>query len=398
MAEVQEASERAMRAATGLRRRAERLREREALAKDGLAPGGLADRHGPHVGSVANWRSDWDRGAHWGGYSSSSFIEDQVEGVRRAFAGMRLEDVYELTPQRTAMGSVLRILQASRDVSLKLPASGSVRSLLHARLDLVRGIGRARSAALRAAGTMSVPELTDPVVHPSYAAEAEAFLAEMLSGDVLAVVERLRRRLGSVGHLLASLLAATVQPEEIGFLDVETLGLDNNMIFLVGVGRLRGDSFFTEQFLAPSPADEPAALCSAMAALEGVRVLVTYNGRAADVPWIRNRCFYHGLVPPPEIAHLDLVYGTRRRWRMDEELLPDARLPTVQEILLGGGRPSHDVPSYLVPDLYSAYTSSPEDEGLLVPVIDHNRSDIEALCVLLELLCTEAAGRYGPLS
>jgi uncharacterized protein YprB with RNaseH-like and TPR domain len=190
---------------------------------------------------------------------------------------------------------------------------------------------------------------------------------------------------------MAALLAGTVDIGEVGFLDVETLGLDNNMIFLVGVGRFGEDGFVVEQFLAPRPADEPAALSLAVAALDGVRVLITYNGRTADLPWLANRCFYHRLAPLPEIAHLDLLYGTRRRWRIDEERLPDARLPTVQELLLGLERPLHDVPSYLVPDLYDAYTRSPEDEGLLVPVIDHNRSDIEALCVLLEMLCVEAA-------
>lgn len=98
------------------------------------------------------------------------------------------------------------------------------------------------------------------------------------------------------------------------------------------------------------------------------------------------------------MAHLDLLYGTRRRWIYEEARLPDARLPTVQRQLLGLDRPAHDVPSHLVPQLYDAYTASPEDECLLVPIIDHNRSDIEALASLLELLCAEALALDGPLS
>ena len=142
--------------------------------------------------------------------------------------------------------------------------------------------------------------------------------------------------------------------------------------------------------------DEPAALGAALGALAGVRLLVTYNGRAADVPWILARCFYHGLSPLRPVAHLDLLHGARRRWISDEPRLPDARLPTVQRELLGLERPEHDVPSVLVPRFYDAYTAAPEDECLLVPIIDHNRSDIEALACLLGLLCEEALALDGP--
>jgi uncharacterized protein YprB with RNaseH-like and TPR domain len=326
----------------------------------------------------------------FGFMQSESFIGQRIDEVRAAFTGVRLADRYELMELAAAHGRALWLSQCCSMASPALPSIAQVRAALSDHLDLVRGIGPVKLRRLRADGVRQLSDLVERASYLEYAGDAALVLSEIDSEDWLSVSERLRSRFGGRGHLTATLLAGAVGLEEVGFLDVETLGLDNNMIFLIGVGRFRNAGFVVDQFLAPKPADEAAALSMALEALAGIRVLVTYNGSTADLPWLRNRCFYHGVGALPTVAHIDLLYGTRRRWRTEESVLSDARLPTVQEHLLGIDRPSYDVPSYMVPDLYDAYVRSPEDEGLLVPVIDHNRSDIEALCVLLGRLCEEA--------
>ena len=325
----------------------------------------------------------------------SAFAEQRLAEIRAAYEGVRLVERYRVDEVATADGRCLRLRHSTSIGALRLPAAELVRSVLTSRLDLVRGIGPYRRTSFHERGVLTLFELADLRLPASYRAAAAVVLAEIAAGDLTALHERMRGRLGGRGQILATLLAATVDLSAIGFLDVETLGLSNEPIFLVGVGRFVGDAFVVEQYLAPRPADEPAALAAGLDALAGVQVLVTYNGRTADVPWIRSRCFYHGLPPVPQVTHLDLLYGTRRRWIHEEARLPDARLPTVQRQLLGLDRPAHDVPSHLVPQFYDAYAASPDDECLLVPIIDHNRSDIEALASLLELLCAEALALDG---
>jgi uncharacterized protein YprB with RNaseH-like and TPR domain len=306
--------------------------------------------------------------------------------VSTDFGGIRLAQRYELLAENHAAGRLQVITQAGDVRVPALPEALEAREAVLSRLELVGGIGPVTAARLRAAGVRSVEQLRQ--THP-HGERADEVCQEWDTGDLLAICDRLRLRLAGRGHLLAALVAGCVEISEIAFFDVETLGLAGNTIFLCGLGRFRDGAFVVEQYLAPGYADEPAMLSRAVRELSDARVVITYNGRTADVPWMRTRCFFHGLSPFPELAHLDLVFGTRRRFVRDEQTLANARLPTVQHDLLGLTRPSYDVPSSFVPDLYQEYVRT-GCEGLLVPILDHNRSDLEALVRLLELLCAEA--------
>lgn len=226
----------------------------------------------------------------------SAFAEQRLAEIRAAHGGVRLVDRYRVDEVATADGRCLRLRHSTSIGALRLPAPELVRSVLSSRLDLVRGIGPYRRASFHQRGVLTIAELADPSLPAGYRAEAAMVLAEIAARDLTALHERMRGRLGGRGQILAALLAATVDLSDIGFLDVETLGLSNEPIFLVGVGRFVGDAFVVDQYLAPRPADEPAALSAGLDALAGVQLLVTYNGRTADVPWIQSRCFYHGLA------------------------------------------------------------------------------------------------------
>jgi uncharacterized protein YprB with RNaseH-like and TPR domain len=332
--------------------------------------------------------------------SFSDFVDwDVVRELRTEFAGVRLADRFDVAPRAIDGGTVHVIRQPSNAALPSLPTAHLVAEALASRLDLVRGIGPVRSTRMWQAGVRRIDELGQH--HPSLADEVEDVLADLDAlqhGEARPLIDRLRARLGGAGHLLATLLAGTVALEQMAFLDVETLGLDNNPIFLVGVGRVRDGSLVVEQHFAPSVSDEPAMLASAAQAMAGVRLVVSYNGRSADVRWLAQRCLYHGVAPFCELAHLDLLYAARRRWQRDEELLTDARLPTVQVELLGMPRPARDVPGWLIPNLYHEYSRDPASEGILVPVVEHNRVDIEALPMLLERCCEAALERAGLLT
>ncbi len=96
------------------------------------------------------------------------------------------------------------------------------------------------------------------------------------------------------------------------------------MAFLVGWGFFEGDAFRTRQFFLRSLSAERALLhatasfaarCGAPDGA-GAAALVTYNGRAFDLPLIETRYALHRLASPfGETPHLDMLFPARRLWR-----------------------------------------------------------------------------------
>lgn len=377
MTELGSDAARVRRAAAALRSRGEATRDLEGGPVPSASAGAAAAAGGVHppVDPGRDWVPPWRRRAMW------------LRDLRSRFAGVTLDDTYDVDDCDVDGCRVRRIAHHLDLPPPDLPDPTEARAAVLARLQLVAGVGEVTEGRLRNQGFATIAELTASSVHGPAATEV---LAEWESGDLTAIAARLTRRLGGRGHLLSSVLCGLVDLDDLVFLDLETLGFWNTTVFLAGVGRFRAGRFAVEQFLAPRFEDEPGVLSLAAAALGDARVVVTFNGRTADLPWLSNRVFFHGLPTLPRPAHIDLSYGVRRRFRLDQELLPDTRLATVQHRLLDLARPDGDVPGWFVPDVYEHYAQQPERrQGLLVPVLDHNRSDLEALVGLLGLLCGE---------
>ena len=179
------------------------------------------------------------------------------------------------------------------------------------------------------------------------------------------------------------------------FLDIETLGLGDVTIFLVGIltfdPKVGLDSSPTpwpepelrlDLFMARDPSAEGAMLRQSIEILARSTTWVSFNGRSFDYPRLRNRAFRHGIALPACHRHLDLLILVRRRWKGE---LPDCRLGTVERRLLGLERSSTDVPGREVPERYNDYVASGENRWV-EPVLDHNRRDIAAMVVLLDRL------------
>lgn len=188
--------------------------------------------------------------------------------------------------------------------------------------------------------------------------------------------------LGSAACLADDLAAGGHDPERLAFVDIETCGLGDDPIFLVGVLCRRSGAWEARQLLAPDPSAEPELLARSAMWLERHDHWVSFNGRSFDVPRMRRRCGRHGIRWPEAAAHLDLLVAVRRRWRGE---LPDCRLPTVERERLGILRPGTDVPGREVPDRYWDFVRSGERRWL-DPVVDHNRRDVWSLAVLLREL------------
>jgi uncharacterized protein YprB with RNaseH-like and TPR domain len=171
-------------------------------------------------------------------------------------------------------------------------------------------------------------------------------------------------------------------PETFAFLDTETTGLNGGSgtyAFLIGVGRFDGSGFRLAQFFMRDPIEEPAQLAALEEFLAPCQALVTFNGKAFDVPLLNARFITHGWRPPFfDSAHVDLLHLARRLWR---DRLPSRTLGSLEVNILGTRRTGEDVPGWMIPQMYFDYLRS-GDPTPLKSVFYHNAMDVLSLASL----------------
>jgi uncharacterized protein len=214
------------------------------------------------------------------------------------------------------------------------------------------------------------------------------------------------------GETLALLDPAFGEAADLGldsllFLDIETTGLGGAgaIAFLVCTGRIEGWSgeerdaeptLVLRQYLALSPAEEGALLDALLddagLANAGSRggeqpLLVTYNGRGFDAPFLDGRATMHRRRAGFEsLPHLDLLAPARLLFR---GLLSSCRLSALEVELLDAPRPEDEVPGAEVAGWYFHFLRR-GDARALAPLARHNEQDVIALVAL--------AGRFAALA
>ena len=175
--------------------------------------------------------------------------------------------------------------------------------------------------------------------------------------------------------------APAVPPQRWAFLDTETTGLaggSGTYAFLIGVGRITPEGFRVRQFFMRDYGEEQSLLHAVSEHLRGFDVLVTYNGKTYDVPLLETRYRMSRLRPPfARLAHVDLLFGARRLWRLRFE---SCRLVDLEYEIFGVERVG-DLPGEMIPYVYFEYLRNREAERL-VPVFHHNAVDILTLACL----------------
>lgn len=199
---------------------------------------------------------------------------------------------------------------------------------------------------------------------------------DVLQGGTALVVERRTSLPSDAVEALRGLPPAA-------YFDTETTGLSTGagtVIFLAGVARVQGAQIKVRQFLLPDYPHEPALLRALATDLEAFPRLVTYNGRAFDVPMLAARLTFHGLFREQAsipALHDDLLPDARRLFRRP---LGGARLADVEAGVLGVRR-SSDCPGSEVPMRYFGYLRGGSPD-ILAEVLDHNFQDVVSLALL----------------
>lgn len=262
-------------------------------------------------------------------------------------------------------------------LNIKTSHKNKVNQCLLNDLKLIKGIGVSKEKKLKDDGYLSLEDLKE---HPIYAESACEFTDNIQTRNVDALSEWISSRY-SASHPLNLLLSSISGTENMLFMDIETLGLKDVPLILIGVAETSRDGLTINQYLLRDLKEERAVLEGFFSHQNSDKVYVTFNGRSFDVPFIRSRIRYHGLKTKINRQHLDLLHYSRRQWKSE---LPNCRLQTLEKHLFGVER-EDDVPSSKVPDFYLTYRKT-GNIGPLIPIIEHNREDVITLARILSLL------------
>ena len=179
-------------------------------------------------------------------------------------------------------------------------------------------------------------------------------------------------------------------PGTAALIDTETAGFHGRPLFLIGLVYCQGSDLMLAQYFARDYAEEAALLAKFADLLPQVSLLISFNGKAFDWPFIRDRMVYHRLRVEAAFDHLDLLHASRQRWR---DQLPNCQLKTLERYLCGRWRHG-DVPSQEIPQRYHSYVRE-QDARLIAPVFHHNRLDLITMIELLVAL-TDGERDYHP--
>ncbi len=173
-------------------------------------------------------------------------------------------------------------------------------------------------------------------------------------------------------------LAGGPELDEALFLDLETCGFAGNPLFLVGCLVFRQGQARLVQLLARTYAEEEAVVRVALAMVRAHRLLVSFNGKSYDLPFLNDRAVRFGAGMAHPRVHFDLLHASRRAWR---GTLPNCRLPTLEAFCTGRARVG-DVSGSEAPERYHRFVRSGDSEAI-GPIVHHNRLDLLALVSIL---------------
>jgi uncharacterized protein len=166
------------------------------------------------------------------------------------------------------------------------------------------------------------------------------------------------------------------------YIDTETTGLvggSGTLPFLIGMAWFEGEQLMVEQLLLPRPGHEAPMLARLQERLAWASAVVSFNGKSFDWPLLRTRFVLNRMSVPALPPHLDLLHCSRRVYKLR---LGSVRLIHLEQEILNYER-IDDLPGELIPQRYFEFLRGNAEGGTLIPILDHNRSDLVALPALL---------------
>ena len=345
-----------------LTRAAERLSERIARSKEYEVISETKNKYAYPEESVEHWI--------WSGeYDQALILEKKLI---KQYSGKSLEKTVAGKTVSNQQGECYEI-SASCTSTFKTATYQESRQLIISDLKALPGIGPAREKTLKQQGYKTIEDLEN---HLLWRKPAQDFMKIINKNDISQIQKRLWQRFPK-SHPLLHYLAGFCQDQDFAIVDIETLGLSERPIILLGIAKPTKTHVCTSQFLLRDIQDEPSAIWALISQLEPNLSLITYNGRSFDIPYIKQRLAYYGLDAPLDNPHFDVLHFTRRALR---HKLSDCKLETVEKYI--GIKRDINIPGALVPHFYETYLRT-KNAGPLVAIVEHNRQDLLTLGTLI---------------
>jgi uncharacterized protein YprB with RNaseH-like and TPR domain len=205
-------------------------------------------------------------------------------------------------------------------------------------------------------------------------------------GDPASISEDFRRDLLEDESPLRAFLCRAFDtggfgPEDVMFVDIETTGLGGTPVFLVGTMVWEDGGLVVHQYLARDYSEEPGIVARFVDLAGERKLLVTFNGKSFDIPYLRTRAAAVGVPFSVGFAHLDLLHVGRRVWGSK---LPDCKLQTLETFICGRVREG-DIPGSEIPEAYHEFVRT-KNAAQVVEILRHNYLDLVTLAELMTRL------------
>ena len=306
---------------------------------------------------------------------SSSYYRDLKEKLLVEYDKKSLRDVMDCSVSETSFGDVLKITKKEK-IIFEIE-DNNFRHQMKSNLKLLPKIGLKTERKLKENGFDTIESLAG---HDRYGDSASKFLKdldEMSFCEIIDLLDNNKYSKRCRDNVIRSI--SLTDEANFKFMDIETKGLSNVPIILIGVAEIKGNNIVASQYFLRDYAEEAGIIDAYLSHLDEDSVHVTFNGKTFDVPFIKNRCRYNRIDADLDLAHLDLMYFAKNLW---SKKLPNCQLQTIEKELFGIERVG-DVPGQYIPGYYDAYLEN-DNIGPVVPIIEHNAQDVISLASFLD--------------
>ena len=168
-------------------------------------------------------------------------------------------------------------------------------------------------------------------------------------------------------------------------LDTETTGLSRGagtIPFMVGLAEFSKGEIQIEQYFLSDPAAEYHFAGILAQRISTAGILVTYNGKAYDLPILEARWALH-KIDPPEYEQLDLLPASRLLWR---RALKRCTLQNIEFNIVGLLRdPLQEIHGSAIPSSYYEFLRTGKTDDIK-RILYHNQLDLLTLAAILNKL------------